>query len=205
LEPGTVVGEDGIARCPWGASTPEYRAYHDDEWGRPVSAEAPIFEILCLEGFQSGLSWLTVLRKREGFRRAFASFDPDVVAGFGESDIERLLSDSGIIRHRGKISATIANAVATVKLRGEGSTLAAVMWSSKSKPGSPAKTLGDLPASTPESAALSKELRRLGFKFVGPTTVYSAMQSLGIVNDHLTGCHFRDVAEKDRAVFEVPR
>ncbi len=198
-----VVGADGQARCPWGASTPEYQRYHDEEWGRPVGDDDRVFEKVCLEGFQSGLSWLTILRKRDGFRRAFASFDPVQVARFDDSDVERLLQDAAIVRHRGKILATIANARATVVLREQGISLAGLLWqheAERSRSGDP----GDLPASTPESKALSAKLRKHGFRFVGPTTVYATMQSLGVVNDHLQGCHFREVCESERAHFMTP-
>jgi DNA-3-methyladenine glycosylase I len=181
-----------VPRCPWGREPEIYRRYHDEEWGRPVHDERLIYEKLCLEGFQSGLSWLTILRKREGFRAAFAGFDPAVVAGFGDREVERLLADAAIARHRGKIEATIANARATVALHEAGRTLDDLLWSAQPKGRRPApKTLEELPAKTPESEALSKELRRLGFRFVGPTTVYSAMQALGVVNDHLAGCPAR--------------
>ena len=187
-----VIGEDGVARCPWGASAPEYQPYHDNEWGLPVGDDNRVFEKLCLEGFQAGLSWLTILRKREAFRRAFASFDP------------RVVGDPGIIRHRGKIVATIANAQATVRLAEQGDRLAALVW--RYEPGArPApRALSDLPASTAESKALSTELRRHGFRFVGPTTAYAAMQSLGLVNDHLKGCHSRAVTRSARVNFDVP-
>jgi len=201
---GVVTGEDGIARCPWGASTPEYQAYHDEEWGRPVGDDNRVFEKLCLEGFQSGLSWLTILRKRDGFRRAFASFDPVVVAGFGDADVDRLLADAGIVRHRGKILATITNAQATVRLRDRHSSLAALLWRHEPGPSAPPGGTTELRASTPESKALSAELRRHGFRFVGPTTAYAAMQSLGVVNDHLQDCHFRSIAQTERAHFSVP-
>ncbi len=202
---GVRVGEDGIPRCPWGASTPDYQAYHDHEWGRPVGDDTRVFEKLCLEGFQSGLSWLTILRKREGFRDAFASFDPRVVAGFGDADVERLLADTGIVRHRGKIVATIANAQATVRLLDQHISLAALVWEHEPKAGRAPRSGDDLPASTPESKALSAELRKRGFRFVGPTTVYAAMQSLGVVNDHLVRCRFRSVAEAERAKFRLPK
>jgi DNA-3-methyladenine glycosylase I len=199
-----VIGEDGIARCRWGASPPEYLAYHDHEWGFPVGDDNRVFEKLCLEGFQAGLSWLTILRKREGFRRAFAFFDPGVVARFDDADVSRLLDDTGIIRHRGKITATIANAQSTVRLAEQGVSLAALVWSHEPGARPAPKNLSDLPASTPESKALSAELRRNGFRFVGETTAYAAMQSLGVVNDHLKGCGSRATTELARANFEVP-
>ncbi len=201
---GVVVGEDGVARCPWGASTPEYQVYHDREWGRPVGDDMRVFEKLCLEGFQAGLSWLTILRKREGFRDAFASFDPRVVAAFGEADVDRMLADPRIVRHRGKITAAIANARATVALEAQGVPLAAVLWKHEPASRRPPVETGDLPASTPESKALSVELRRHGFSFVGPTTVYAAMQALGVVNDHLRDCHVRAAVIAERARFAPP-
>ena len=193
-----TVGEDGLERCPWGAAPPDYRAYHDDEWGRPVTDDVRIYEKLCLEGFQSGLSWLTILRKREGFRAAFARFDPEAVAAFGADDVERLLGDAAIVRHRGKIEATMANARALVDLWSAGLTLGGLLWSHEPEPRPPAAQLSDLPTITPEATALSKALRRHGFRFVGPTTAYSAMQSLGVVNDHLAGCHVREAVEEER-------
>ena len=199
-----VIGEDGTGRCAWGASTPEYQAYHDQEWGRPVGDDQRVFEKLCLEGFQSGLSWLTILRKREGFRKAFASFDPTIVAAFGDPDVGRLLADPGIVRHRGKIVATITNAQATVRLRDRHVSLAALVWEHEPRESRPPRSGDEVPASTPESTSLSAELRRHGFRFVGPTTVYAAMQSLGVVNDHLDGCQFRAVAQTERAQFTVP-
>ena len=202
---GVVVGQDGVARCAWGASTPEYVAYHDQEWGRPDGDNSRVFEMVCLEGFQAGLSWLTILRKRDGFRRAFASFDPDVVAAFGDADVDRLLADTSIVRHRAKILATIANARATVGLRESGTSLAAVVWGHEPPAGRRHHNTGELPASTPESEALSAELRRRGFGFVGPKTVYSAMQALGVVNDHLDQCQFRASAQLEREHFTPPR
>ncbi len=202
-----TVGDDGLVRCPWGLAPPEYRLYHDEEWGRPVGDEKRIFEKLCLEGFQSGLSWLTILRKREGFRAAFASFDPVVVAGFDDRDVERLVNDISIIRHRGKIQATIANARALVALWSDGQSLAQLFWSHE-VPTTEDSTLpghlGDVPAATAGFKALSVDLRRRGFRFVGPTTVYAAMQALGVVNDHLAGCHFRAIAVAERATFSPP-
>lgn len=200
-----VVGDEGLSRCAWGASTPEYRAYHDDEWGRPVGDERRIYEKLCLEGFQSGLSWITILHKREGFRSAFASFDPDAVARFDDADVSRLLADARIVRHRAKILAAITNARATIALRDAGTSLAALVW--RHRPADrvdPPESMSELASITPESTALSAELRRRGFAFVGPTTVYSTMQSLGVVNDHLRGCHWRDVVDAERAKFAIP-
>jgi DNA-3-methyladenine glycosylase I len=202
---GVVIGEDGIGRCAWGASTAEYQAYHDLEWGRPVGDDNRVFEKLCLEGFQSGLSWLTILRKRDGFRRAFASFDPAIVAGFGDADVDRLLADTGIVRHRAKIAATIANAQATIRLREQHVSLAALVWEHEPNASRAPRSGAELPASTDESKSLSAELRRLGFRFIGPTTAYAAMQSLGVVNDHVEGCGFRAIAQSQRAEFIVPK
>lgn len=204
VEQAVLDSDDGLRRCPWGLEPPEYRRYHDAEWGHPVLDDVRIFEMLCLEGFQSGLSWLTILRKREGFRRAFAGFDIASVAAFVESDIERLLADASIVRHRGKIEAAVANARAALAVQaGEGS-LAALVWRYEPASMGPVRTLAELPASTPESTALSGELRRRGFRFVGPTTVYAAMQALGIVNDHLAGCHVRTAVEVERVALTRP-
>jgi DNA-3-methyladenine glycosylase I len=182
-----VVGDDGLARCGWGASTPDYVRYHDEEWGKPVRDADGLFERLCLEAFQSGLSWLTILRKREAFRAAFAGFSIAAVARFGERDVERLLGDAGIVRNRAKIEAAIANARAA----GEVDDLAALIWSF-APDGRPApRSYADVPAVTPESTALAKELKKRGFRFVGPTTAYALMQACGLVNDHLEGCHAR--------------
>jgi len=195
--PAAVIrGEDGRRRCWWGGSSPEYVAYHDEEWGRPVTDDRGVYERLVLEGFQSGLSWLTILRKRESFRAAFANFEIDAVARFGERDVARLLSDQGIVRHRGKIEAAIANARAAAALD---VPLAELFWSHA--PGGrrrAPRALTDLPALTPESTALSKELKRRGFRFVGPTTAYAAMQACGLVNDHLVGCWVRGDVERER-------
>jgi len=199
-----VVCDDGVARCPWGVSPAEYRQYHDEEWGRPVGEENRIYEKLCLEGFQSGLSWLTILRKREGFRKAFASFDPAVVATFDDGDVESLLRDPSIVRHRGKIEATIANARGVIELRSGPTSLAGLVWAHEVPVRKAPLSTSDLVGSTPGSKALSKQLRQYGFRFVGPTTVYAAMQSLGVVNDHLQGCHFRAVALAERARFSPP-
>ncbi|MBV8528207.1 MAG: DNA-3-methyladenine glycosylase I [Candidatus Dormibacteraeota bacterium] len=180
------------------------RSYHDDEWGHPAADEARIYENLCLEGFQAGLSWLTVLRKREGFRAAFSNFDPEKVARYTDAHVERLLADTRIIRNRAKINATVTNARATLALRETGTSLAVVVWQHRPAREHAPGAFPDLPATTPESDALSKELRRRGFAFLGPTTVYASMQSLGVVNDHLRHCHWRAVVETERARFVVP-
>jgi DNA-3-methyladenine glycosylase I len=182
-----VIGSDGRARCRWGASTPEYAAYHDDEWGRPVRDADALYERLCLEAFQSGLSWLTILRKRESFRSAFAGFRIAAVAEFGAADVERLLGDAGIVRNRAKIEAAIANARAAAAV----DDLGALIWSHAPEPRRAPRTLAEIPAVTPESTALAKELKRRGFRFVGPTTAYALMQACGLVNDHLEGCSAR--------------
>ena len=201
---GVTRSDDGLSRCPWGVTPAEYRDYHDHEWGRPVTDEVRIFEKLCLEGFQSGLSWLTILRKRDAFRRAFAGFDVQTVAGFGSRDVERLLGDAGIVRHRGKIEAAIGNARAVRDLQADGDSLAALVWRHEPEAGRAPRTFDDIAAVSPESKALSKELRRRGLRFVGPTTVYASMQSLGLVNDHLVGCHARGPAEEERAALRRP-
>jgi DNA-3-methyladenine glycosylase I len=190
-------------RC-WESSDPLYNAYHDEEWGRPVVDERGLYERLCLEGFQSGLSWLTILRKRESFRAAFSDFDPDRVARFGERDVKRLLADAGIVRHRGKIEATIANARATVALRDSDSPLPELVWSHRVKPGRVPRSPADWQSTTPESVGLSKALRRADFRFVGPTTVYAAMQACGVVNDHLATCPAREPAERAFAAVPLP-
>ena len=184
-------------RC-WSTTDELYLAYHDEEWGRPVTDERGLLERLCLEGFQSGLSWLTILRKRENFRSAFAGFDPEVVARFGTRDITRLLKDAGIVRHRGKIEAAIGNARGTLALREAGTPLDELVWSHRPKRrrGAP-KSFKEVAATTPESAALSKELKGAGFRFVGPTTVYAAMQACGIVNDHLATCFVRTQVQRE--------
>ena len=185
-------------RC-WSSADPAYVEYHDHEWGRPVTDERGLYERLCLEGFQSGLSWLTILRKRPAFRAAFADFDPEAVAEFGPRDVERLLGDAGIVRHRGKIDAAIANARATLALREAGTPLPQLVWSHRPADGRAPRSPEDWQASTPESAALSKELRAAGFRFVGPTTVYATMQACGVVNDHLADCIVRNEVEKEIA------
>jgi DNA-3-methyladenine glycosylase I len=184
-------------RC-WQTADALYIRYHDEEWGRPVRDERGIYERLCLEGFQSGLSWLTILRKRPAFREAFSGFDPDRVAGFGAADVKRLLADAGIVRHRGKIEAAIANARATVDLRASGEPLDELFWSHAPVAHDVVSALADLPATTPESVALARRLRASGFRFVGPTTVYAAMQACGVVNDHIADCWVRADVERER-------
>ncbi|MFJ9825870.1 DNA-3-methyladenine glycosylase I [Streptomyces sp. NPDC101160] len=183
-----VAGPDGLLRCPWGLSTEDYVAYHDEEWGRPVHGDDALFERLCLEAFQSGLSWITILRRREGFRKAFSGFRIADVAGFTDADRERLLADEGIIRNRAKIDATMANAKVLAEWApGE---LDALIWSYAPDPATrPAPlTIGDVPAVTDESTALSKDLKKRGLRFIGPTTAYALMQACGLVDDHVTGC-----------------
>jgi DNA-3-methyladenine glycosylase I len=189
-----VSSESGSIRRCWPATDPLYVAYHDEEWGRPVVEERGLYERLCLEGFQSGLSWLTILRKREAFRSAFAGFDPERVAGFGDRDVERLLGDAGIVRHRGKIEAAIANARATVHLRETGEPLEVLVWEYRVD----GPRAEGWVAETPGSRELSKRLKAAGFRFVGPTTVYSTLQACGIVNDHLADCWVRDAVEAER-------
>lgn len=186
------VRRDGVARCPWVTDDPVYRAYHDTEWGTPCTDERMIYEKICLEGFQAGLSWLTVLRKREAFRSAFQGFEPARVARFGARDVTRLMKDASIVRNRAKIESAITNARAVLALHESGGSLVDVVWSHepRGRRRAPRRTT-DLVASTPESEALSADLRRLGFTFVGPTTMWAMMQSLGVVNDHLVGCDFR--------------
>ncbi|MGI5247045.1 DNA-3-methyladenine glycosylase I [Dactylosporangium sp. CA-139066] len=182
---GVVVGEDGLARCGWGASTPDYLEYHDSEWGRPVRDDNGLYERMTLEAFQSGLSWITILRKRPSFRAAFAGFEIEKVAAFGESDVERLLLDAGIVRNRQKIEAAIANARAAAELPGG---IAALLWSFAPEARPRPADFSEVPAVTPESKAMAKELKRRGFRFVGPTTAYALMQATGMVNDHVVGC-----------------
>ncbi len=185
-------------RC-FGDGDPLYAAYHDDEWGVPVTDERGLYERLSLEAFQSGLSWLTILRKREAFRAAFADFEPDAVARFGDDDVARLLADAGIVRNRAKIDATIANARATVDLRDAGTPLHELIWEHRPEPRPAAKALGELPAHVHEAAALAKTLKRSGFRFVGPTTMYAAMQACGLVNDHIATCPWRERVERLQA------
>jgi DNA-3-methyladenine glycosylase I len=198
-----VTGDDGVTRCFWGAGTDEYRTYHDEEWGFPVTDDTRLFEKVCLEGFQAGLSWLTILRKREAFRRAFAGFDFERVARFGSRDVDRLLGDASIVRHRGKIESTINNARRCRDLVAEEGSLAAYVWRFEPPPTSrPAAVTADVLAElsvTPESRALAKDLKRRGWTFVGPTTVYAFMQAMGLVNDHFVGCAARERCERAHA------
>lgn len=196
----TSVGDDGVARCSWGSSTDDYAVYHDDEWGRPVGDDTRLFEKLSLEGFQSGLSWLTILRKREAFREVFEGFDFESVARFGEGDVSRLLDDARIVRHQGKIRSTINNAQRALEVVDEYGSLGALIWSFEPEAKPPS-----MEATTPESTAMAKELKRRGFTFVGPTTAYAFMQSMGLVNDHAEECAVRDAVEADRTGFVRPR
>jgi DNA-3-methyladenine glycosylase I len=205
---GLTVGDDGAARCWWGAGDPLYRGYHDEEWGRPVADDRRLFEKLSLEGFQAGLSWLTILRKRPHFRRAFEDFDPAAVARFGAEQVDRLLADPGIVRNRAKIDATINNAGRYADLVEEFGSLAAYVWRFEPDPTARPPvvdyaTLLQL-GQSPESKAMSKDLRRRGWSFVGPTTVYAFMEAMGLVNDHLEGCHRRAPVERERQRFRRP-
>jgi DNA-3-methyladenine glycosylase I len=203
---GIVVGDDGVARCWWADSAPEYRAYHDFEWGHPVADDVRLFEKLSLEGFQAGLSWLTILRKREAFRLAFAGFDFARVAQFGAADVARLLADARIVRHRGKIDAVINNARRAVELVQSETTLARYVWSFEPEPRTgrlDRAALAEL-ALTSESTALAKDLKLRGWRFVGPTTVYAFMQAMGLVNDHLDGCDARVSVDSARRHFSRP-
>ncbi len=195
---GLFTGDDQALRCSWCQASPAYQHYHDTEWGFAVTDDRRLFEKLCLEGFQAGLSWLTILNKREAFRAGFANFEAEQVARFGEADVARLLADAGIVRHRGKIESTINNAKRVIELRREFGSLSAYAWGYKPKPGTrPARlTLEVLRslATSPESVAMSKDLKKRGWSFVGPTTVYAFMQAMGLVNDHIDGCHVRALA-----------
>lgn len=204
-----AADEDGAARCQWCQATPAYRAYHDGEWGFPVTDDRRLFEKICLEGFQSGLSWLTILNKREAFRAAFADFDAERVARFKERDVERLLGDAGIVRHRGKIESTINNAKRVLELRDECGSLAAYAWRFEADAAARPKKLTwaalRAMSTSPESVAMSKDLKKRGWSFVGPTTVYAFMQAMGLVNDHIEGCHVRERALQARRSLDVPR
>jgi DNA-3-methyladenine glycosylase I len=203
---GIALGEDGVARCHWADSAPEYRAYHDDEWGFPIADDVRLFEKLSLEGFQAGLSWLTILRKRAAFRAAFDGFEFERVAAFGEADVQRLLQDAGIVRHRGKIEAVINNAGRAIELVDAEGSLSAYLWGFAPAPRAHAPTRAELSAytTTDESKALAKDLKRRGWRFVGPTTAYAFMQSMGLVNDHMAGCDAYERAARARADFTRP-
>ena len=203
---GIVVGDDGVARCWWADSASEYRAYHDTEWGFPVADDVRLFEKLSLEGFQAGLSWLTILRKREAFRRAFEGFAFERVAEFDDRDVERLLADASIVRHRGKIEAVINNARRARALVSERGALAGYVWEFEPQPRSGRLDRAGLLelAMSAESKALAKDLKRRGWRFVGPTTVYAFMQAMGLVNDHLDGCHARTAVDRARDNFTRP-
>jgi len=190
-----VIGDDGRPRCPWGSSAPDYAEYHDTEWGFGVTSDVRLFEKICLEGFQSGLSWLTILRKRENFRAAFAGFEPSAVAAFDDGDVERLLADAGIVRHQGKIRSTINNAQRALQMIDEHGSMAAFFWPFADFTAAPPDVV---PAITETSAMMSKRLKQLGWSFVGPTTLYAFMQAMGLVNDHLDGCWVREDAERSR-------
>lgn len=206
--PGLVTGADGRRRCWWPGTDPLYTRYHDAEWGHPVTDDHRLFEKICLEGFQAGLSWLTILRKREAFRRGFAGFQIEKVARFGSRHVERLLADAGIVRHRGKIESAINNARRASEIADERGSLAAYIWSFEPDPAARPTRLDRTTlvtmATTPASIALSKDLKRRGWTFVGPTTVYAFMQAMGLVNDHLHGCCIRAVVERQRATLRRP-
>lgn len=205
---GLAIGKDGRARCAWSAAAPIYRAYHDEEWGRPVTDDTRLFEKACLEGFQSGLSWLTILNKRENFRTAFAGFDIDAVAAFGSADVERLMGDAGIVRHRGKIEAAIGNAARARELRDEFGSLAAFVWAHEpgenERPAEPTWDWQRANTISEASTRLSRALRARGWRFVGPTTMHALMQAMGVVNDHVPGCHVRAACEAERDALERP-
>ncbi|MEV7808272.1 DNA-3-methyladenine glycosylase I [Microbispora sp. NPDC088329] len=192
-----MTAHDGLVRCGWAGTTPDYVAYHDEEWGRPVRGDDLVFERVTLEAFQSGLSWLTILRKRDNFRKAFAGFSIPAVAAFDEGDVERLLADTGIVRNRAKIEAAVANARAALEVPGG---LSALVWKYAEEPGRAPGTLTDVPARTAGSTALAKELKKHGFRFVGPTTAYALMQAIGLVNDHVADCHVREAVSALRRV-----
>ena len=209
LAEGLFADEAGCPRCTWCQATPFYRHYHDNEWGLPVADDLRLFEKLCLEGFQAGLSWLTILNKREGFRAAFAHFDAETVAALGERDVERLVQDAAIVRHRGKIASTINNAQRVLELRREFGSLAHYAWryepAASERPERITREVARTLSTSPASIAMSKDLKKRGWSFVGPTTVYAFMQAMGLVNDHLEGCHARAKALQARAEFVVPR
>ena len=205
---GLITGDDGQTRCWWHGGAEDYQTYHDFEWGWPVDEDRTLFEKICLEGFQAGLSWITILRKRENFRTGFANFEFEKVARFTEKDVERLLQDAGIVRHRGKIESTINNAQRACDLVDEWGSLAAYFWSHEPPPSCRPPVISKAAMAklgkTPESTALSKDLKKRGWSFVGPTTVYAFMQAMGLVNDHLEGCYSRDIVEGLRIEFIRP-
>ncbi len=205
---GISAGPDGRARCSWSGADVAYHAYHDEEWGRPVVDDARLFEKICLEGFQSGLSWLTILRKRESFRKAFAAFDLTKVARFGARDVTRLLGDAGIVRHRGKIESTINNAKRALDMVEERGSLASYVWqwepAKRERPGRITWELLHKLSTSPASIAMSKDLKKRGWTFVGPTTLYACMQAMGLVNDHIEGCYVRTVCERERQQLKRP-
>ena len=205
METGILIGDDGTARCWWAGSDPLYRSYHDVEWGFPVRDDTRLFEKLCLEGFQAGLAWITILRKRENFRAAFAGFDMRTVASFGTDDVERLLGNAGIVRHRGKIESTINNAARALDLAEEFGSLSDYVWQHTEPPRPIPVSMEDLPSKTDVSTALSKDLKKRGWSFVGPTTVYAFMQAMGLVNDHIEGCASRPLALAARRRFRPPK
>jgi DNA-3-methyladenine glycosylase I len=206
---GLFEGEDGHWRCRWCQATPVYQTYHDTEWGFPVTDDRRLFEKLCLEGFQAGLSWLTILNKREAFRKGFANFEAEKVARFGARETTRLLADAGIVRHAGKIASVINNAKRVIELREEFGSLAAYAWKHEPDPSTRPRRVTHEALQTmvtsPESIAMSKDLKKRGWSFVGPTTVYAFMQAMGLVNDHVHGCHARDLALQERARLKLPR
>lgn len=209
IQTGVVTGDDGIPRCWWGVGDPAYRRYHDLEWGRPVADDRRLFEKLCLEAFQAGLSWLTILRKRDNFRKAFKSFDIQAVSRFNAGSVQRLLADPGIVRNRAKIEAVINNARRCLPLIDESGSLAAYVWSfepdARARPRSLDRTALMRMRTSAEATAMSKDLKRRGWRFVGPTIVYAFMQAMGLVNDHLSLCHFHDAVEQARSNFQRPR
>ncbi len=198
----TIIGDDGLARCCWCAAAPEFPAYHDSEWGFPVADERRLFEKLSLEAFQSGLSWRTILTKRENFRAAFCDFEIERIAGFGDADVERLMQDVGIVRHRGKIAAVVNNARRAQALIAEQGSLAAYFW--RFEPSGEAGITAQSRSTSAASVALSKDLKRRGWTFVGPTTVYAFMQAMGLINDHAEGCFVRPQVDAARAAFIPP-
>jgi len=203
---GLFCHDDGVLRCQWCRASPEYRRYHDEEWGFPVTDERRLFEKICLEGFQAGLSWLTILNKREGFRKAFANFEAEKIVRFNDADIERLVADAAIVRHRGKIASTINNAQRVLELRQEFGSLAAYAWryepAADTRPHVP--QTGVVLGPSPEAVAMSKDLKKRGWTFVGPTTVYAFMQAMGLVNDHYEHCHARELASQARQRLKKP-